>query len=224
MKKFSVAIDGPSGAGKSSLAKAAAKRFGFIYVDTGAIYRTVAYATKIRGLDWKNEKEVISILDKIKIDLKYAEDGTQRMYLDGIDVSDEIRMPDISTGASCVSAIKEVRAYLLDMQRQMATENSVVMDGRDIGTVVLPKADLKIFLTASSEKRALRRMKEFLEKGVQTTYSEVLLDIETRDEKDSTRGTAPLIRADDALLLDTSDLSLAESLEKLCELINGRLS
>lgn len=222
-KRFSVAIDGPSGAGKSTIAKAAAKRFGFIYVDTGAIYRTVGLAASRAGMALGDEGGVVELLPKLVIGFGYAEDGTQRMYLNGEDVSGLIRTPEISMRASEVSAMPEVRAYLLDMQRGMAERQDVVMDGRDIGTVVLPDADLKVFLTASAEQRALRRFKELMQRGAEDSYEQVLADIIKRDENDSSRAAAPLRKAEDAVEVDTSELSLEKSIDRVCGLISERM-
>lgn len=219
---YAVAIDGPSGAGKSSLAKAAAVRFGFIYVDTGAIYRTVGLAASRLGIDAKNENAVREILTGLNIDLCYK-DGEQRMFLNGEDVSNAIRRPEISIAASNVSAHPSVRAFLMEMQRRAARENSVIMDGRDIGTVVLPEAEVKIFLTASAEARARRRLLQLAEKGVEESFENVLRDIEYRDKQDSSRAAAPLRKAEDAVLLDTSDIDFAESLSRLCEIIETKL-
>lgn len=221
-KHFSVAIDGPSGAGKSTIAKAAAARFGFIYVDTGAIYRTVGLAAARAGLPLGAEQDVLKLLPGLDIAFGYGEDGAQHMYLNGEDVSGLIRTPEISMRASEVSAMPEVRACLLDMQRKMAESHSVIMDGRDIGTVVLPNASLKIFLTASAERRAERRYLELREKGATDSYDEVLRDIIKRDKNDSSRAAAPLKRADDAIEVDTSELSLDESIERICALISDR--
>lgn len=221
---YSVAIDGPSGAGKSSLAKAAARKFGFIYVDTGAIYRTVGLAAHRLGLDTHDADAVASILPVLKITMSYGEDGTQRMNLNGEDVSTEIRRPEISKCASDVAAHTAVRAFLLELQRDMARHNSVIMDGRDIGTVVLPNADLKIFLTASAEARAHRRLLELEQKGIASSFDEVLESIKYRDEQDTTRAAAPLKQAEDAVLLDTSDIDFDQSLEKLSEIISDKLS
>ena len=198
-KHFSVAIDGPSGAGKSTIARAAAARFGFIYVDTGAIYRTVGLAAARAGLPLGAEQDVLKLLPGLDIAFGYGEDGAQHMYLNGEDVSGLIRTPEISMRAAEVSAMPEVRACLLDMQRKMAESHSVIMDGRDIGTVVLPNASLKIFLTASPERRAERRYLELREKGATDSYDEVLRDIIKRDKNDSSRAAAPLKRADDAI-------------------------
>lgn len=221
-KHFSVAIDGPSGAGKSTIARAAAARFGFIYVDTGAIYRTVGLAAARAGLPLGAEQDVLKLLPGLDIAFGYGEDGAQHMYLNGEDVSGLIRTPEISMRASEVSAMPEVRACLLDMQRKMAESHSVIMDGRDIGTVVLPNASLKIFLTASPERRAERRYLELREKGATDSYDEVLRDIIKRDKNDSSRAAAPLKRADDAIEVDTSELTLDESIERICALISDR--
>jgi len=212
---YAIAIDGPSGAGKSTLARRAAKKFGFIYVDTGAIYRTVGLAAHRRGIDCHNESAVSAILPQLDIKMGYNEAGEQRMLLNGEDVSEAIRAPEISICASDVSSLPAVRAFLLDMQRKTARENSVIMDGRDIGTVVLPDAELKIYLTASAAARAERRLKELREKGVETSFEEVLRDIEYRDWQDTHRETAPLRQAEDAVLLDTSEIGLEESCELL---------
>ena len=218
MKNFAVAIDGPSGAGKSSLARRCAAELGLIYVDTGAIYRVVGLAALRRGVDRKDEAAVAALLPKLDIRLAYA-DGEQRMFLDGEDVSREIRLPEISLCASDVSAHAKVRQYLLEMQRKLARENRVIMDGRDIGTVVLPDAPLKIFLTASAEARAERRLKELLAKGVEADFEEVLRDIRYRDEQDSSRAAAPLRQAPDAVLVDTTEIGFDESFELLCRII-----
>ena len=220
-KHFSVAIDGPSGAGKSTIARAAAARFGFIYVDTGAIYRTVGLAAARAGLPLGAEQDVLKLLPGLDIAFGYGEDGAQHMYLNGEDVSGLIRTPEISMRASAGS-MPEVRACLLDMQRKMAESHSVIMDGRDIGTVVLPNASLKIFLTASPERRAERRYLELREKGATDSYDEVLRDIIKRDKNDSSRAAAPLKRADDAIEVDTSELTLDESIERICALISDR--
>ncbi len=220
---FSIAIDGPSGAGKSSLARRCAKAFGFIYADTGAIYRTVGLGALRRGVDRKDSAKISALLPELDIRLVYNEDGEQRMILNGEDVSEEIRRPEISICASDVSSLPVVRAFLMDMQRGLAEQCSVIMDGRDIGTVVLPNADLKIFLTASAEARADRRMKELLQKGVQTDYHSVLADIRYRDEQDSSRAAAPLRKADDAIELDTTELDFDESFAAMSQLIIEKL-
>ena len=220
---YAIAIDGPSGAGKSSLARAAAAQFGFIYVDTGAIYRTVGLAAYRRGLDRHDENAVKAMLPELRIEMRYNEAGEQRMFLNGDDVSAEIREPEISICAYDVSALPAVRSFLLEMQRQMAREHSVIMDGRDIGTVVLPQAELKIFLTASAKARADRRLLELRRKGIESSFEEVLRDIEYRDEQDTARAAAPLKKADDAVLVDTSDIDFEQSLARLCGIIEKRL-
>lgn len=221
-KLCSVAIDGPAGAGKSTIAKAAAARFGFIYVDTGAIYRTVGLAAKRAGVEPGDADGVAALLPGLSIRFDYTAEGTQRMLLGGEDVSGLIRTPEISLYASAISAIPAVRAFLLDMQRDTAKTASVVMDGRDIGTVVLPDAGLKIFLTASPEARARRRFIELQEKGDPSTYEEVLADMLVRDENDTNRSAAPLRAAEDAVTVDTTDMTLEESVEYLCGLIRER--
>ena len=223
-KKIAIAIDGPSAAGKSSLAKRCAAAFGLVYVDTGAIYRTVGLAALRAGIDRKNEEAVKALLPGLDIGMRYDCDGVQRMYLNGEDVTDAIRMPEISLCASDVSAHKSVRAFLMEMQRKMAREHSVIMDGRDIGTVVLPQADLKIFLTASAETRAKRRLLELEGKGVSCSYEDVLSEIRIRDEQDRTRTEAPLRKADDAVELDTGELDFDESFSALCALFSEKLS
>jgi cytidylate kinase len=222
MKSFDVAIDGPSGAGKSSLARRCAAELGFLYVDTGAIYRTVGLAALRRGIDRKDEQAVAAILPELEIRMGY-ENGEQRMFLNGEDVSGEIRLPEISMCASDVSAHAAVRDFLMEMQRKLARENCVIMDGRDIGTVVLPDAKLKIYLTASPEARAERRMKELQAKGLEQPFEEVLRDIIRRDEQDMNREVAPLRRAEDAVLVDTTDIGFDESFELLCGIIRQRL-
>jgi len=223
-KICSIAIDGPSGAGKSSIARRAAEAFGFIYIDTGAIYRTVGLATRRAEIDPKDTDAVIALLPSLKIELRHGEDGLQHMYLNGEDVSGFIRTPEISMYASAVSAIPAVRAFLMDMQRDMAKTMSVIMDGRDIGTVVLPDAGLKIFMTASAEARAQRRLLELQQKGESVSFEEVLKDMIERDRNDSTRAAAPLKQAEDAVLLDTTELDLAQSIEAVCNLIRERFS
>lgn len=222
-KYFSVAIDGPSGAGKSTLAQAAAARFGFIHLDTGAIYRTVGLAARRAGVASNDAAGVAALLPELEIEIGHDPSGAQRMYLNGEDVSDFLRTPEISRYASDVSAMPAVRAFLLDMQRAVARGHNVIMDGRDIGTVVLPEADLKVFLTASAEKRAIRRLRELTEKKVVTSLDDVLRDMSYRDANDSGRVSAPLKAAADAWLLDTSALTLAESVEALCDMIDRRL-
>lgn len=222
-KHIAVAIDGPSGAGKSTIAKLCAEALGYLYVDTGAIYRTVGLAAREAGVDPKNTGAVEVLLPNIKIGMGHDRSGLQRMLLNGKDVTDEIRQPDISLYASAVSAIPAVRAFLLDMQRQLARENSVVMDGRDIGTVVLPEADVKIFLTASPEDRARRRYEELLQRGAKTGFEAVLRDLKKRDEDDATRKASPLCPADDAICVDTTGNTLEESFELLRGMIEERL-
>lgn len=222
-KPFSVAIDGPSGAGKSTIARAAARRFGFIYVDTGAIYRTLGLAVRRAGLGEHDEREVSELLPSVRISLRYDGEGGQRMYLGDEDVSGSIRTQEIAMYASGVSAMPAVRAKLLEMQRSLAREHSVVMDGRDIATVVLPDADLKVFLTASPEKRAERRYAELRGHGSEESYEQVLRETLRRDGQDESRAAAPLRRAEDAVVVDTSELTLEESIEAVCSLIAGRL-
>lgn len=221
-RKISVAIDGPSGAGKSSIARQTAKRFGFLYVDTGAIYRTVGLAVQRAGIPSRDIERIEALLPKLEIDLRYGEDGLQHMYLSGEDVTSLIRTPEISLYASDVSAFPQVRAYLMDTQRDLAETNDVIMDGRDIGTVVLPDAGLKIFLTASPEARARRRMLELQQKGREISFEEVLEDIQHRDQNDSSRAAAPLRPAEDAVHLDTTELSFDESCEAVEKLIRER--
>ena len=221
---ITVAIDGPSGAGKSTIARAAARRFGLIYVDTGAIYRTVGVAVRRAGADPKDRAAVSRLLPELKIAMQYDDSGLQRMYLNGGDVTDEIRCPEISLYASAVSALPEVRAFLLGMQRALARENNVVMDGRDIGTVVLPSADVKIFLTASPEERAQRRSEELQQRGTPARYEEVLRDLRQRDENDRTRAVAPLVPAPDAVEIDTTGNTLEQSFAFLYKTIKERLA
>ncbi len=218
-KYYSVAIDGPSGAGKSTLAKMCAEKLGFLYVDTGAIYRSVGLAVKNAEIKSTDSGAVTELLSSIKISMSYDTNGLQRMFLNGLDVTDEIRQPEISIYASDVSAIPEVRAFLLEMQRNLALENSVIMDGRDIGTVVLPDADVKIFLTADAAERARRRYDELLLRGISANYDEVLKDIEYRDKNDSSRAVAPLRPAEGAIILDTTGNSLSKSFDIICNLI-----
>lgn len=222
-RHYSIAIDGPSGAGKSSLARRAAAAFGFIYVDTGAIYRTVGLACYRAGISCKDAEAVGEILPRLNIQMRFNAAGEQRMILDEEDVSSRIRMPEISICASDVSTLPVVRSFLLDMQRRMAKNNSVIMDGRDIGTVVLPDADLKIFMTASSAARAQRRLLELQAKGVKASFEEVFRDIEYRDRQDSNRAAAPMRAAEDAVVLDTTNLNLEESYRLLCRTIKEKL-
>ena len=207
-KKYSIAIDGPAGAGKSTIAKALAKELGYHYVDTGAIYRTVAYFLDLLGIAPKDVDGVTRYIDELTIDIEYDEEGKQHMIMNGMDVSSEIRTQDISQKASLVSAHAVVREMLLDMQRDLAKKHNVIMDGRDIGTVVLPKATVKIFLTATPEIRAQRRFDELVAKGTETTFEKVLAEVKQRDLQDSTRPIAPLKQAKDAVLVDTSELDI----------------
>lgn len=215
---INIAIDGPAGAGKSTIAKAAAKMFGFIYVDTGALYRSIAYYVISQGGDVKNADGVTKMLADITPELKYI-DGVQHVFVNGEDVSDKIRTPEVSMGASAVSAIPSVRSFLFDLQKKIAKENNVVMDGRDIGTVVLPDADLKIYLTASAEERARRRFIELQEKGECLTFASVLADVNERDYNDMHREIAPLKQAEDAVLCDTTDVDLQGAIDMLAGII-----
>ncbi|MCI6360929.1 MAG: (d)CMP kinase [Eubacterium coprostanoligenes] len=218
---INVAIDGPAGAGKSTIAKAAAKELGFIYVDTGALYRAVAYnAVKNGVID--DEQGIISMLDDTKVELKYVE-GVQSVYLNGEDVSGFIRTPEISMGASKVSAIPQVREFLLNLQREIAKTNNVIMDGRDIATVVLPDAEVKIFLFASPECRAERRYKELVEKGENVSFDDVLKDVNQRDYQDSHREIAPLKPSEESIMADTSELTLQESIDLIVNTIKERI-
>ncbi len=217
-----IAIDGPGGAGKSTLAKALAKKLGFAYVDTGAIYRTVGYAARSKGIAPDDAAAVSAMLKDIKVEAKF-EDGRQDMYLDGEFLGDRIREHEISHYASAVSAIPAVREYLFDMQRSIADANNVIMDGRDIGTVILPDAQLKVFLTATAEERALRRTNELIEKGQKADYEQVLADIKERDDRDSSRAIAPLKPADDAIMFNNTGFTPAQSLERLLEIVADRL-
>lgn len=218
---ISVAIDGPAGAGKSSISRLAAKRLGFIYVDTGALYRAVGLKFSLAGADTSLNCDIDGILAETAVDIRFK-DGEQRVYLDGRDVSSEIRTPAASMMASAVSAKPQVRAFLLEMQRKLARENNVVMDGRDIGTVVLPDAEVKIYLTASAEVRAERRLRELKEKGENVTFKEVYDDMVKRDYDDMHREIAPLKRAEDAVLADTTDCNLEESVELILKIVNEK--
>lgn len=223
MSTIRVAIDGPSGAGKSTLARAAAAALGFLYVDTGAIYRTIGLCARDNGVDPGSEASLSLLLPEARVELCYDEAGGQRMLLNGRDVSTEIRLPEISRYASAVSALPVVRAYLLETQRELARKHNVIMDGRDIGTVVLPDAEVKIFLTASAQVRAERRCRELEERGTPQPFEEVLRDIEDRDFRDTHRAAAPLRQAEDAVLLDTSALDFQESLEALLGIVRERM-
>ncbi|MGN1094755.1 MAG: (d)CMP kinase [Eubacteriales bacterium] len=217
----SIAIDGPSGAGKSTLAKALAKKFGYIYVDTGAMYRTIGLYTIRKGIEPTDKDAVVSALPEIKLEVKYIGDE-QRMFLCGEDVSDKIRTNEVSACSSKVSAIPEVRAFLLDLQRNMAKSNNVIMDGRDIGTVILPDATVKFFLNASDESKALRRYRELTERGEKITLEEVKRTMKERDRRDSEREIAPAIPASDAIMIDNSD-TLEQTIEKASALIRERI-
>ncbi|MBQ8598589.1 MAG: (d)CMP kinase [Oscillospiraceae bacterium] len=220
---FAIAIDGPAGAGKSTIARRVAADLSIIYVDTGALYRAIgAYAIR-NGVDTKCAEKVSALLPEITLELSYSEENGQRIFLNGEDVSSEIRLPEMGMAASNVSSIPQVRAFLLDQQRSMAKRQSVIMDGRDIGTVVLPDAQVKIFLTASPEERARRRWKEFQEKGLSDKYEDILADVIRRDEQDMNRPIAPLKQADDAVLLDSTHLNFAETVEKIKEIIKERI-
>lgn len=219
---INVAIDGPAGAGKSTIAKAAAKRLGYIYVDTGALYRTIAFAAVRAGVIDDSEK-IVELLQDTDVRLGFSKDGTQCVYLNGEDVSSLIRTPEISMGASKVSAIPKVREFLLDLQRNIAKENNVIMDGRDIATVVLPNAKPKIFLFASPECRAERRYKELIEKGEDVKYEDVLADVNQRDYQDSHRDIAPLKPTDESVMTDTSALNLEESVELVIKTIKENI-
>lgn len=219
---ISVAIDGPSGAGKSSLAKRLAKDLGYVYVDTGAMYRSIGLYAVRAGVDPKDEAAVTALLPQIKLAIRLV-DGAQHIYLNGEDVSDAIRAENIGMAASAVSAHPPVRAFLLDTQRGLAADQNILMDGRDIGTVVLPQAQLKVFLTASPQERARRRVAQLAEAGQQADYEAILRDIQQRDYQDSHRETAPLRPAEDAVLLDNSDFTFQQSVERLVGLVRERL-
>ncbi|MBO5358514.1 MAG: (d)CMP kinase [Clostridia bacterium] len=219
---ISVAIDGPAGAGKSTLARKAAAQLGFIYVDTGALYRTVGLKFSKMGANTDLNCDIPSVLADTTVDIRFV-NGEQRVFLDGEDVSEEIRTPVASMMASAVSAKGEVRAFLLEMQRKLARENDVLMDGRDIGTVVLPNATVKIFLTASAEERARRRYDELISKGMSVTFKEVYDDMVQRDYNDSHREIAPLKQADDAVLADTTGLDPEQSLQLILNIVKERI-
>ena len=223
-RNYSVAVDGPSGAGKSTLAMALAAELHILYVDTGAIYRTIGCCARRQGVDAADAQAVIALLPQVKIEMRYDAQGLQHMLLNGEDVTAEIRLPEISLYASAVSAIPEVRAFLLEMQRDFARKASVIMDGRDIGTVVLPDADVKVYLTASAHSRAQRRCAELEERGAPEPFEKVLREIEERDWNDIHRDVAPLRQAEDAVLLDTTDLDFQESKAALLNIIRKRTS
>ena len=224
MKTFSIAIDGPAGAGKSTIAKRLAKELGYCYVDTGAIYRTVAYFLDLLGVSPKDVDGVERYIDELTVNIEYDETGLQHMIMNGMDVTGDIRSQDISQKASLVSAHAVVREVLLDMQRDVARKNNVIMDGRDIGTVVLPNADVKIFLTASPEVRAKRRTDELTVKGQKAVYETILKEIIQRDYQDSHRLVAPLKQADDAVLVDTSNLNIEEVMETIKGIVRERIA
>lgn len=218
MSTLNIAIDGPAGAGKSTIAKAVAAKLGFVYIDTGAMYRAVGLGAVRKGIDSADADGVISILDELKITLKHTEKG-QLVFLNGEDVSETIRMPEISVAASNVAVIPAVRLKLVELQRELAKEDDVIMDGRDIGTYVLPDAQLKIFLTAAPEARAKRRWLELQEKGVTTTYEEVFEDMTYRDKNDSGRDFAPLKAAEDSVLVDSTELTLSQTVEHITMMV-----
>ena len=222
-KTYSIAIDGPAGAGKSTIAKALAAELGYHYVDTGAIYRTVAYFLDLLGISPKDVDGVERYIDELTIEIEYDETGKQHMIMNGMDVSDEIRTQDISQKASLVSAHKIVRDMLLDMQRDVAKKHNVIMDGRDIGTVVLPKATVKIFLTATPEVRAKRRTDELVAKGQKADYEQTLKDIKQRDYQDMNRPIAPLKQAKDASLVDTSDMNIEQVLAAIKSIVQEKI-
>ena len=219
---IAVAIDGPSGAGKSTIARKVAGELGFLYIDTGALYRSIGYYVLKKGGDPEKKEDVEAALPGIRLELRHA-DGVQRVFLNGEDVSDQIRTPAVSMAASHVSAFPAVRAFLLELQRRMAREHNVIMDGRDIGTVVLPDAELKIFLTATPEDRARRRYEELVEKGEAVTFDEVLKDVIQRDYNDTHRDIAPLRQAEDAVLADTTGFELPQSVALIRSLVEKKL-
>ena len=218
---ISIAIDGPSGAGKSTLARALSEKLGYLYLDTGAIYRTVALSIMKKGASVKDEETVVSLIPSINIEIKHIE-GKQHMYIDGEDVTDKIRTNEISANASAVSAIPKIREFLLELQRDYARKNNVIMDGRDIGTVILPNATVKFFMTASNDARAERRHRELCEKGEAITLDEVKRTMAERDKNDSTRKVAPAIPADDAIMLDNSG-TFEETTEKALDIIRSKI-
>lgn len=217
-----IALDGPSGAGKSTVAKACAKRLGIVYVDTGALYRSIGLYVSRKGIDKTDKEKIVACLNEISLNLEFV-NGEQRVILNGENVGPFIRTGEISMYASAVSAIGEVRAFLLETQRKIARENDVIMDGRDIGTVIMPDADVKIYMTASPEARAERRYKELIEKGEKCTYDEVLSDIIKRDNNDSNREIAPAKPAKDAILLDNSKLNVEQNVDEVIKIISQRL-
>lgn len=221
MKPTAIAIDGPAGAGKSTISKAAAKALGFLYIDTGAMYRSVGVAALNLGADTDSEEDILKVLNDISLEIKMLDDG-QHIFLNEVDFNDKIRTPEASMAASAVAKIPAVRLKLVEIQREIAKNNNVIMDGRDIGSYVLPDAKIKIFLTASVEERANRRYQELLEQGENCTLSEVISDMQLRDKQDSERSFAPLKKAEDAILFDTTGLSLPESVEKIIDIVRER--
>ena len=219
---FNIAIDGPAGAGKSTIARRAAAEMGFIYVDTGALYRSVAYYCITKGADVKDREKIAALLPEISPELRFI-DGVQHVFVNGEDVSGNIRTPEVSLGASSVSAYPEVRAFLFDLQRKIAADNNVIMDGRDIGTVVLPNAQVKIFLTASPEERAKLRYEELTQKGEKVSYEKVLQDMIARDKQDSERAIAPLRPAPDAVKLDSSGNTIEQSIAEILAIVRRKL-
>ncbi len=222
MKTINIAIDGPAGAGKSTVAKGVAKKLGYIYVDTGALYRAIGVYALRNGIDTKDAEGVGAVLKDINVELKFV-DGVQKVFLCGEDVSVDIRTPEASMAASNVSAIPAVRAFLLDLQRDIAKKNNCLMDGRDIGTVVLPDAQIKIFMTADVEERAMRRYKELQEKGINDSYEQVLTEMKERDYQDSNRPIAPLKPAEDSVIFDSTGHTLEQSVEELSALIGEKI-
>ena len=220
-KIINIAIDGPGGAGKSTISKTVAKKLDILYVDTGSLYRTIGLFVKLKGVNPKDASAVAAILPEISIEVKY-ENGAQVNYLNGVNHGDAIRTPEMSMYASAVSTIPAVRAFLLETQKQIARTNSVIMDGRDIGTVILPNADVKIFLTASEECRAMRRYNELIERGQSVTYEQVLLEMNERDVQDSSRKIAPARPADDAIILDTTGFEFEDSVNAILEIIKNK--
>ena len=217
-----IAIDGPSGAGKSTLSRAVAERLGIVYVDTGALYRTVGYFARSRGISLEQIDAVVPLLPEVSVEVRY-EDGVQNVYLNGENLGNRIRENEISKYASAVATLPTVRAFLLDTQKRIARENSVIMDGRDIGTVILPDAQVKIFMTASDEARARRRCAELAEKGMPASYETILADMKARDAQDRNRAVAPAVAAPDAVLFDNSELTFEESVEALIRIITHTL-
>lgn len=219
---ISVAIDGPAGAGKSTIARLASQRLGYIYVDTGALYRSIAYFVISNGGDLESAESITSFLPELSVEIKFI-DGVQHVFVNGEDVNNKIRTEAVSIGASKVSAVPRVREFLLNLQRGFAEKYNVVMDGRDIGTVVLPNADVKIFLTASAEVRANRRYKEQLERGLKVNYEDILADIKDRDYRDENREIAPLKCAEDGVYLDSSNQTIEENIQAVIDIINEKI-